>query len=100
MSDSRSIDLDAVKREWSARGFSCDIRTDQPGRIWAGFIHETDELLMLIEGDVEFEVEGRATRPMPGQEFFIPAGDRHTVRNVGATPARWIYGYRSYSVPS
>jgi len=100
MSDSRPIDFDAVKRDWSARGFSCDTRTDQPGRIRAGFVDQTDQLLMLIEGEVEFEVEGQATRPEPGQEFFIAAGDRHTVRNVGATPSRWLYGYRSYSVPS
>ncbi|MHC4223913.1 MAG: cupin domain-containing protein [Planctomycetota bacterium] len=100
MSDRRPIDIDAVKRDWSARGFSCDIWTDPPGQIWAGFVHETDELVMLVEGKVEFEIEGRTARPEPGQEFFIPAGDRHTVRNVGDTTSRWLYGYRSYTVPS
>ena len=26
--------------------------------------------------------------------LFIPAGAKHTVRNVGRTESRWLYGYR------
>jgi len=29
-----------------------------------------------------------------GDEVFIPAPALHTVRNVGGTTARWLYGYR------
>ena len=30
---------------------------------------------------------------IPGDEIRIPAGTRHTVRNCGEGPARWLHGY-------
>lgn len=56
-------------------------------------MHTTDELAMIIEGEVEFEIEGICHRPASGQELFIPAGAKHSVRNLGKTQARWLYGY-------
>jgi mannose-6-phosphate isomerase-like protein (cupin superfamily) len=49
---------------------------------------------MVLEGKVEFEFGGRAHRPRPGEELLIPACTRHTVRNIGGTPSRWLYGYK------
>jgi quercetin dioxygenase-like cupin family protein len=49
---------------------------------------------MVVEGEVEFEIDGKTHRPPPGTELLIPAGARHTVRNVGPTESRWLYGYR------
>jgi quercetin dioxygenase-like cupin family protein len=82
-----------VARDWASRGFSCDIWVDPPGQVWADFIHDTDELVMPIEGDVEFEIEGKRFKPAPGEEVLIPAQARHTVR-TGSTGSRWFYGYR------
>jgi hypothetical protein len=53
----------------------------------------TDELVMPMEGDVEFEIEGKRFKPAPGEELLIPARARHTGR-TGATGSRWFYGYR------
>ncbi len=88
------VDVERVAADWAARGFSCAVWVDAPGQRWEGFVHRVDELAMVIEGDVEFEVAGRRLRPAPGQEVFIPAGAVHSVRNVGETTARWLYGYR------
>ncbi|MGH8676758.1 MAG: cupin domain-containing protein [Burkholderiales bacterium] len=85
----------AVTRNWASRGFSCEIWTDSPGQVWADFVHATDELVMPIEGEVEFEIAGKLHRPKSGQELLIPANARHTVRNVGTTVSRWFYGYRT-----
>jgi quercetin dioxygenase-like cupin family protein len=68
---------------------------DPPGQRWEDFTHPTDELVLVLEGAMEFEVEGRAVRPATGEELLIPAGARHSARNVGGTTARWLYGYRS-----
>lgn len=95
MMSTDSIDREGVAREWGGRGFSCDLWVDAPGQVWADFVHATDELVMVVEGEVEFEVDGVVHRPSPGEELLIPAGARHTVRNVGAITARWLYGYRS-----
>lgn len=78
---------------WRARGFSCDLWVDPPGQVWADFVHATDELVMVVEGDVEFEIAGRRCRPAPGEELLIPARARHTVRTLGPGGSRWLYGY-------
>ncbi|MCX7628603.1 MAG: cupin domain-containing protein [Methylophilaceae bacterium] len=83
-----------IAADWHARGFSCDVWTDPPGRCWEGFVHATDELVIVLKGEMEFEVEGRLYHPSPGEELFIPAGAIHSARNRGATTAHWLYGYR------
>jgi len=87
------MDGESVRESWNQRGFSCDLWIDPPGQCWEGYVHATDELVMIVEGDVEFEIEGIRHRPTPGQELFIPAGAVHSVRNLGPTQARWLYGY-------
>ena len=49
---------------------------------------------MPIEGQIELEFGGATVRPAAGEEILIPARAAHTVRNVGGTTARWLYGYR------
>jgi mannose-6-phosphate isomerase-like protein (cupin superfamily) len=89
----RLVDRNAVAAAWRERGFSCDLWVDQPGQVWADFVHDTDEVVMVVEGEVEFEVAGVIYRPRIGAELLIPAGARHTVRNRGTTESRWLYGY-------
>ena len=63
-------------------------------RRWEDFVHPTDELVMVLEGDQEFEVEGVVSHPAVGEELLIRAGAVHSARNVGRTTSRWLYGYR------
>jgi quercetin dioxygenase-like cupin family protein len=46
----------------------------------------------VLEGDMEFEVEGQVHQPQPGQELLIPVAAVHSARNIGSTTARWLYG--------
>ncbi len=62
--------------------------------MWEDYVHETDELLMLIEGEIEVSFLGQRLRLSIGQEVLIPARARHTVVNVGAVTNRWYYGYK------
>jgi quercetin dioxygenase-like cupin family protein len=78
-----TVDRTVIERSWRERGFSCRLWVDPPGQVWADYVHDTDELVMVVEGDVEFEVAGKVHRPAPGEELFIPARARHTVRNLG-----------------
>ncbi len=89
-----TVDQKAVEKDWNARGFSCDLWIDAPGRVWRDFIHETDELVMLVEGEEEFEMNGQIHRLEIGQELLIPAGTYHTARNVGRRTSKWLYGYK------
>jgi mannose-6-phosphate isomerase-like protein (cupin superfamily) len=83
-----------IETEWRARGFSCGLWTDPPGQKWIDYVHETDELLMVLEGELELTMQGRKIRPQLGEEVLIPARTKHTVRNVGKTQNRWLYGYK------
>ena len=87
-------DRQEVARDWRARGFSCDLWSDPPGQVWADFVHASDELVMLVEGQIELRIGGRVLHPPVGEEVLIPAGAAHTVINIGARRNRWLYGYR------
>jgi len=89
------VDRSDVEQAWRSRGFSCDIWVDPPGQCWEDFVHGTDELLMLVEGRIEMEMDGRKWDLDIGEEVFIPAGMMHCVRNLGGTTSRWLYGYRA-----
>lgn len=89
-----NMDQATIVHGWRARGFSCDIRSDPPGQVWADFVHPTDELVMLIDGEIELRFSGQVLRPAVGQEILIPAGEAHTVVNSGRTRNRWYYGYK------
>ena len=83
-----------VSKDWAARGFSCDLWVDPPGQRWEDFVHATDELVLVVEGELEFEINGVISHPKIGEELFIPVGAVHSVRNIGSQTARWLYGYR------
>jgi mannose-6-phosphate isomerase-like protein (cupin superfamily) len=85
---------DLVRNAWYGRGFSCGVWVDPPGQVWEDYVHATDELLVVLEGELELTMQGRTFRPNPGEELLIPAHVTHTVRNVGRTTARWLYGYK------
>lgn len=88
------MDKSAIEQDWQTRGFSCDIWTDPPGKVWQEYVHDTDELLMLIDGEIEVRFGGKVLRPSVGEEIFIPATERHTVINIGSVTNHWFYGYR------
>ncbi|BBL73407.1 cupin domain-containing protein [Methylomagnum ishizawai] len=89
------VDRAAVAEDWRRRGFGCDLWVDPPGQRWEDFVHGVDELVMVVEGRVEFEIDGVVHQPEAGEELLIPAGAVHSVRNLGGGPARWLYGYHA-----
>ena len=86
------MNQEATRKDWNERGFSFRSFRDPSGQVWADFIHRTDELVMLAEGEIELEIEGKTHRTLIVQEVFIPANAIHTVRNVGNTNNVWYYG--------
>jgi len=90
----RKIDRIAQQAVWAAQGFTCEVWIDPPSQVWKDFEHDVDEIVMLVEGQSQIEMQGRTVRLQPGDELVIPAGVKHTVRNSGDGPARWLHGYR------
>jgi mannose-6-phosphate isomerase-like protein (cupin superfamily) len=95
MPNAVKLDRSQIEKDWCTRGFSCGLWVDPPGQVWKDYTHSTDELLMVLEGDLELEMQGRTFRPKRGEEVLIPARVMHTVRNVGGTTTRWLYGYKT-----
>ena len=89
------INTHSIEDDWRARGFSCDLWTDPPGQVWKDYVHEMDELFMVVDGEVRLEMDGRKLDLKMGDEILIPAKTLHTVRNIGKTRSHWLYGYRS-----
>lgn len=89
-----NVDQARTETEWKARGFSCGLWIDPPGQEWNDFSHGVDELFLLVEGELELEISGRTFRPKSGEEVLIPAHAAHSVRNVGDSTTRWLYGYK------
>jgi len=68
---------------------------DRPARAAMGGFHACDRrMVVVLEGEMEFEVAGQVCHPAIGDELLIPAGAIHSARNLGATTARWLYGYK------
>jgi hypothetical protein len=89
-----SIDRERVAADWAKRGFGCDLWIDKPGQRWEDFMHPTDELVLVLDGKLEFGIAGKVCHPAIGEELLIPAGAVHSDRNIGSNTAKWLYGYK------
>ena len=67
------MNSDLIKRDWHSRGYSFGVFREPPSQVWADFVHRTDELVVLAEGEIEVEIEGKAERFQIGEMIFIPA---------------------------
>ena len=45
-----------IKQDWNSRGYTFGIFKDPPGQVWADFVHKTDKLVVLAEGEIEIEI--------------------------------------------
>ncbi|MBI1870700.1 MAG: cupin domain-containing protein [Chlamydiae bacterium] len=89
------MNISLIKNNWASRGFSCDLWTDPPGQVWENYVHDVDELLMILEGEVELEMQGQKMCPKKKEEILISAHVMHSVRNKGSVASKWLYGYRN-----
>jgi quercetin dioxygenase-like cupin family protein len=87
------IDRAGVAADWKARGYSCNLFVDPPGREWNGFVHRTNELVTVLEGRLRLRVGGETCEAEPGDEVFIPRDAVHSVKNIHDGTTRWLFGY-------
>ena len=92
--------LPEIKADWAKRGYSFEYWIDPPGQTWRDFVHDAEELVILIEGEIELEFGGKSVRPAVGEEVTIPARSAHTVTNIGAASNLWCFGYKTAVVNS
>ena len=71
------------------------VRVDiPPGVVAARHNHPGEELVYVIEGALEYRLDGRAPVVVrAGEVLFIPHGTHHEVKNVGSTNAAELATY-------
>jgi quercetin dioxygenase-like cupin family protein len=68
-----------------------DISPDAP---FIRHTHPGEEIIYVLEGPLEYEVEGKpATTLSAGDVLIVPAGTAHAVRNVGSGVASELATY-------
>ncbi len=77
-------------------GFSFGTFRDPPQQVWADFVHDMDEFVVVAEGDIEIEVAGETARCGPGDLVRIPAHAYHTLRTLSGDGSVWHYGYGTF----
>lgn len=60
----------------------------------------SEELLFVLSGTVEANVDGATATVDAGSLAVLPAGEPHAVANVGSTPARLVGVFGSTTVDS
>jgi quercetin dioxygenase-like cupin family protein len=62
---------------------------NQPGP--PAHVHRTfEECWFLLDGEVDFTMDGEVVRGRAGSFFLVPRGTAHTFQVVGDRPARWV----------
>jgi quercetin dioxygenase-like cupin family protein len=71
------------------------VRVDlAPGVAFPAHSHPGEEIIYVIEGEWEYQVEGKPPMTLKaGEVLFIPAGTLHAAKNVGAGNAAELATY-------
>ena len=88
MDNSLLFNRSEIAKDWHARGFFCGVWIDHAGREWSYQAQETDELFMMMSGELELEIGGQSIRPLVGEEIRIPTGIPHMIRNAKGKTVR------------
>ena len=88
-SDLQRHDLSAPGRE------VIQVRVDfDPGYVSPKHTHPGEEIIYVIEGTIEYQVEGKPTATYKaGEVLMVPAGTPHAAKNVGNVNAAELATY-------
>ena len=78
------------RHDLSVPGRECiQLRVDfEPGAAFGKHLHPGEEVIYVLEGLLEYEVEGKPPVTLKsGDVLFVPAGTIHSAKNVGTTNA-------------
>ena len=87
---------DLQRHDLSAPGREViQVRVDfAPGAAFGRHKHPGEEIIYVIEGSLEYEVEGKPPVTLKaGDVLFVPAGTIHAAKNVGSVNAAELATY-------
>ncbi|MGF7038532.1 cupin domain-containing protein [Mucilaginibacter lappiensis] len=80
------VRTDLQRHDISVAGHEAiQVRVDfKPGTAFGMHAHPGEEIIYVLEGTLEYEIEGeRPVTLKAGDVFFVPAGKNHSAKNVG-----------------
>jgi quercetin dioxygenase-like cupin family protein len=86
---------DLQRHDLSAPGREVvQVRVDfAPGAAFPRHTHPGEEIVNVLEGTLEYEVDGKPVTLKAGDVLFIPAGTIHAAKNVGSVNAAELATY-------
>jgi quercetin dioxygenase-like cupin family protein len=61
------------------------VRVDfDPGYAAPRHTHPGEEIIYVLEGTLEYQIDGKSTRVKAGDVLFVPAGTIHSAKNIGS----------------
>lgn len=82
-----------VEKVWQKEGFDFGIFRDPPGQEWNGFVHDTDEYVLVAEGALTISVGAETADCAAGDLVRIPRGTTHSLKTTSPDGSVWFYGY-------
>ena len=90
------VEYSNVEDDWRAEGFTFGIFRDPPGQEWNDFVHQTDEYVLVAEGQIEIVVGTEKKLAVPGDLVRIPKRVSHSLKTVSDSGSVWLYGYGNW----
>ncbi len=87
------VDFSSVEADWQREGFSFGIFRDPPGQEWNNFSHQTDEYVLVAEGQLRIDVGDETAVCEPGDLVRIPRQVSHSLKTLSTKGSVWLYGY-------
>jgi len=86
---------DIVRQDLGVAGREfIQVRVDfAPGAAFGRHTHPGVEVAYVLEGTLEYELEGKSVTLKAGEALFIPAGAVHAAKNVGSGKASELATY-------
>jgi quercetin dioxygenase-like cupin family protein len=77
---------DLQRHDLSAPGREViQVRVDfDPGYVSPRHTHPGEEIIYVIEGSLEYEIDGKPAKVKAGDVLFVPAGTVHAAKNIGS----------------
>ena len=70
------------------------VRVDfDPGYLAPKHTHPGEEIIYVIEGTLDYEIDGKRSTVKAGDVLFVPAGVVHSAKNVGTENAAELATY-------
>ena len=86
---------DLQRHDLSIRGREVvQVRVDfDPGYLAPKHTHPGEEIIYVIEGTLDYEIDGKRSTVKAGDVLFVPAGVVHSAKNVGTENAAELATY-------